>query len=59
MCEYFGYRVERLERVRIMNIKLGDLKPGEYRNVTSEEYDKLLKLIKTSSNGPVKNTTKK
>ena len=59
MCEYFGYRVERLERVRIMNIKLGDLKPGEYRNVTPEEYEKLLKLIKTSSNGPVKNTTKK
>lgn len=54
MCEYFGYRVERLERVRIMNIKLGDLKPGEYRNVTQEEYEKLLKLIKTSSNGPVK-----
>lgn len=59
MCEYFGYHVERLERVRIMNIKLGDLKPGEYRNVTSEEYEKLLKLIKTSSNEPVKNVTKK
>ncbi len=53
MCEYFGYRVEKLERVRIMNIKLGDLKPGEYRNVTAEEYDKLQRLIRSSSNGPV------
>lgn len=54
MCEYFGYRVEKLERVRIMNIKLGDLKPGEYREVTEEEYKKLMKLIKTSSNETVK-----
>lgn len=54
MCEYFGYRVEKLERVRIMNIKLGDLKPGEYREVTDEEYNKLMKLIKFSSNDTVK-----
>lgn len=48
MCEYFGYRVEKLERVRIMNIKLGDLKPGEYREVTKEEYAKLMQLTKGS-----------
>lgn len=54
MCEYFGYRVEKLERVRIMNIKLGDLKLGEYREVTKEEYEKLLKLISSSSNNPLK-----
>ena len=53
MCEYFGYRVEKLERVRIMNICLGDLKTGEYREVTEEEYANLLKLIQKSSNGPV------
>lgn len=53
MCEYFGYRVEKLERVRIMNIKLGDLKPGEYREVTKEEYAKLMILIKDSSNESV------
>ena len=52
MCEYFGYRVEKLERIRIMNIKLGDLKTGEYREVTMEEFDKLMKLTKHSSNGP-------
>ena len=53
MCEYFGYRVEKLVRVRIMNIKLGELKEGEYREVTGEEYRKLLSLIKDSSNAPV------
>lgn len=55
MCEYFGYRVEKLERVRIMNISLGDLPLGKYRNVTEAEYNKLQKLIANSSNNPVKN----
>jgi 23S rRNA pseudouridine2604 synthase len=54
MCEYFGYRVEKLERVRIMNIKLGELKSGEYREVTEQEYQELLRLISRSSNGPAK-----
>ena len=53
MCEYFGYRVEKLVRVRIMNIKLGDLEYGKYRRVTEEEYRQLLKLIKDSSNETV------
>lgn len=55
MCEYFGYRVEKLVRVRIMNIELGALKPGEYRPVTKEEYARLTKLIANSSNQPVRN----
>ena len=38
MCEYFGYRVVKLERVRIMNIELGDLPRGKYRAVTPLEY---------------------
>ena len=53
MCEYFGYRVEKLERVRIMNITLGDLKIGQYREVTPEEYAKLMKLTKESSSAPI------
>lgn len=53
MCEYFGYRVERLVRTRIMNIELSDLPVGTYRNVTEEEYAALLKLIKNSSSGTV------
>ena len=50
MCEYFGYRVERLVRVRIMNIELGDLERGTYRRVTEEEYAELLRQIAHSSN---------
>lgn len=53
MCEYFGYKVTRLERVRVMNIELGNLKPGEYRNVTEEEMQELYELIKDSSNETV------
>lgn len=53
MCEYFGYRVEKLVRVRIMNIELGDLKVGTWRKVTAEEYGSLQKLLKDSSNETV------
>ena len=53
MCEYFGYRVRKLERVRIMNISLGDLEIGKYRLVTDSEYRQLQALIKESSNEPV------
>lgn len=54
MCEYFGYRVEKLVRIRIMNIELGDLPVGTYRKVTAKEYEKLQHLIKNSSNTTVK-----
>lgn len=53
MCEYFGYKVTRLERIRVMNIELGNLKPGEYRKVTEEEMRELSDLIKDSSNETV------
>ncbi len=49
MCEAFGYRVTRLKRIQIMNIKLGDLRPGEYREVTGAEYRRLKELTKYSS----------
>lgn len=52
MCEYFGYRVRRLVRVRIMNIELRDLPVGAYRNITEEEYTQLQRMIADSSNGP-------
>ena len=53
MCEYFGYKVTRLERVRVMNIELGNLKSGEYRKVTDAEIKELYELIKDSSNETV------
>ena len=43
----------RLERIRVMNITLGELKPGEYRKVTEAEIQKLYELIKDSSNETV------
>ena len=53
MCEYLGYQVTRLERIRVMNIELGDLKSGEYREVTKKELDELYELLKDSSNNTV------
>lgn len=53
MCEYLGYKVTRLQRLRVMNIKLGDLKPGTYRHVSEEEIKELYELIKDSSNETV------
>jgi 23S rRNA pseudouridine2604 synthase len=53
MCEYFGYRVEKLVRTRIMNIELGELEYGKYRDVTPEEYKRLQQLIEKSSNETV------
>ena len=46
MCEYFGYKVVRLKRTRIMNIKLGNLKSGTYRNITDKEYEELIKGLR-------------
>jgi 23S rRNA pseudouridine2604 synthase len=37
MCSALGYRVERLRRVRIINIDLGTLAPGEWRHLSDEE----------------------
>lgn len=47
MCEYFGYDVVRLKRVRIMNIEL-DVPEGEYRDLTSQELSELNHLISDS-----------
>lgn len=41
MCEYFDYRVVDLKRTRIMNITLGNLRTGAYRNITEEEKREL------------------
>ena len=46
MCEALGYHVTGLKRVRIMNIRLGNLKPATWRNVTPEELKTLEELLK-------------
>jgi len=42
MCSALGYRAQRLQRVRIMNIQLGSLKPGEWRHLTPAELGGLI-----------------
>jgi 23S rRNA pseudouridine2604 synthase len=42
MCAVFGYRVTRLQRIRIMHIELGDLKSGQWRDLTDAETQTLL-----------------
>lgn len=37
MCETLGYRVKRLRRIRIMNVYLGDLKSGKYREIDKKD----------------------
>lgn len=54
MCETFGFQVKRLKRIRIMNLELGDLKPGAYREVTPGEMKELLELLKDSSSETVR-----
>jgi len=49
MCEHFGYEVTKLERVRIMNVSLKGLPPGEWRDLTDDELIELFKLIENSS----------
>ena len=45
MCEYLGYKVTRLKRIRFMNITLGDLETGKWRYLTAIEKKELLKDI--------------
>lgn len=52
MCEALGYHVRRLVRLRIMNIRLGDLKPGTWRDVTEEEKAELMRMIRHSYSAP-------
>lgn len=48
MCGELGFHVQELKRVRIMNIKLGHLNKGSYRNVTGSELEELLYLLEES-----------
>lgn len=66
MCSACHYKVTRLVRTRIMNIELGNLRPGEYRSVTRAELAVLNDQLKHSSslsqkekNAALKNDAKK
>ncbi len=47
MCEYLGYEVKKLKRIRIMNIHL-DVPVGKWRDVTEAEMTELLHLLEDS-----------
>jgi 23S rRNA pseudouridine2604 synthase len=42
MCSALGYKAQRLQRVRIMNICLGNLQPGQWRHLTPAEVAGLM-----------------
>jgi 23S rRNA pseudouridine2604 synthase len=48
MCEYLGYEVTALKRIRIINISL-DVPVGRYRDLTDAEIKELNQLIEPSS----------
>ena len=57
MCQVFGYQVEKLVRVRIININLGSLKPGAYRTLTEEEVRGLYEQTETKTDAGVGRTS--
>ena len=48
MCEYLGFEVTKLKRIRIMNIKM-DMSVGKWRDLSQPELDELLSLVSDSS----------
>jgi 23S rRNA pseudouridine2604 synthase len=51
MCSALGYRVQHLRRVRIINIDLGTLAPGEWRELAEAEVAELLPPRRPASGG--------
>ena len=45
MCSALGYNVRKLQRTRIMNIHLGDLPNGQWRDLTEEELSEMFKML--------------
>jgi 23S rRNA pseudouridine2605 synthase len=56
MFKHFGRLVEKLKRVRIGPLELGDLKPGEFRHLTPEEIRKLKRAIAHKHERPAAST---
>lgn len=61
MCEFFGYDVIKLERIRIMNVTLKGLPQGDWRDLNPDELSGIFKMIeKSDANAPAaKNKPKK
>jgi 23S rRNA pseudouridine2604 synthase len=48
MCAALGFEVVKLVRIRIMNISIGDLKPGKWRYLSQNEINAINKLVANS-----------
>lgn len=48
MCEYLGYEVTALKRIRIMNVDLDKLPVGQWRDLSKEELDTIKKMVQDS-----------
>lgn len=48
MCEYLGYNVTKLKRVRIMNVTLENLPVGKWRDLTVEELRQINESVQNS-----------
>jgi 23S rRNA pseudouridine2604 synthase len=57
MCEHFGYEVTKLERIRIMNISLGKLPVGDWRDLTEAELEHIYGSIEDSTSESEKKNT--
>ena len=44
MCKAVGNEVKRLKRIRVLNVELGGMKPGEQRRVTGQELEDLYSI---------------
>lgn len=53
MCKVLGYKVMRLERIRIMNIRVDGISSGTWRFLNESEIDHIMKEISGSTNEPL------
>jgi 23S rRNA pseudouridine2604 synthase len=49
MCEELGYGIRWLRRVRIMNIRLGNLAKGKWRYLTKQEVNNIMRMVESST----------
>ena len=59
MCEYLGYDVTRLQRIRIMNINLEGIAVGKWRDLTVKELQEIEAMVSDSSKVAAAQTPKR
>ncbi len=59
MCEYLGYEVTALKRIRIMNVDLDNLPVGHWRDLSKDELDTIKKMVQDSKKTAAAETVEK